>query len=82
MEVTSVFQTILNMVVSLSYAIVTLLVSVTTLYLIDHFFYKKIDFIDEIKKGNVAAFAPAPSRSEVMQASYRRSGSGTSESAI
>ena len=55
MEVTSLFQTMLNMVVSLSYAIVTLLVSVTTLYLIDHFFYKKIDFIEEIKKGNIAA---------------------------
>lgn len=55
MEVTSLFQTVLNLLVSLSYAIVTLLVSVTTLYMIDHFFYKKIDFIDEIKKGNIAA---------------------------
>lgn len=55
MEVTSLFQTMLNLVVSLSYAIVTLLVSVTTLYLIDHFIYRKIDFIAEIKKGNIAA---------------------------
>ena len=55
MEVTSLFQTMLNLLVSLSYAIVTLVVSVTTLYMIDHFFYKKIDFIEEIKKGNVAA---------------------------
>ena len=55
MEVTSLFQTMLNLLVSLSYAIITLVVSVTTLYMIDHFFYKKIDFIDEIKKGNIAA---------------------------
>ena len=55
MEVTSLFQTMLNMLVSLSYAIVTLIVSVTTLYMIDHFFYKKIDFLEEIKKGNIAA---------------------------
>lgn len=55
MEVTSLYQTVLNLVVSLSYAIVTLLVSVTTLYMIDHFIYKKIDFVEEIKKGNIAA---------------------------
>ncbi|MGD8784394.1 MAG: DUF350 domain-containing protein [Thioalkalispiraceae bacterium] len=55
MEVTSLFQTMLNLLVSLSYAIVTLVVSVTTLYMIDHFFYKQINFIEEIKKGNIAA---------------------------
>ena len=55
MEVTSLFQTMLNILVSLSYAIITLLVSVTTLYMIDHFLYKRIDFIEEIKKGNIAA---------------------------
>lgn len=55
MEVTSLFQTMSNLLVSLSYAIVTLLVSVTTLYMIDHFIYKQINFIDEIKKGNIAA---------------------------
>lgn len=55
MEVTSLFQTMSNLLVSLSYAIVTLLVSVTTLYCIDHFIYKQINFIEEIKKGNIAA---------------------------
>jgi len=55
MEVTSLYQTMLNLIVSLSYAIVTLLVSVITLYMIDHFIYKKIDFVEEIKKGNIAA---------------------------
>ena len=26
-----------------------------TLYLVDHFLYKNINFIEEIKKGNIAA---------------------------
>lgn len=55
MEVTTVNQTILNLLISLGYAIVTLLVSVVTLYLVDHYLYRKIDFIEEIKKGNIAA---------------------------
>lgn len=55
MEVTGIFQTMTNLLISLSYAIITLIVSVTTLYMIDHFFYRKIDFIEEIKKGNIAA---------------------------
>ena len=29
--------------------------SVVTLYLVDHYLYRKIDFIEEIKKGNIAA---------------------------
>ncbi|MBI1422466.1 MAG: DUF350 domain-containing protein [Gammaproteobacteria bacterium] len=55
MEVTTLNQTILNLLISLAYAIATLLVSVITLYLVDHYLYRKIDFIDEIKKGNIAA---------------------------
>ncbi len=55
MEVTTMHQTIQNLLISLGYAIVTLLVSVITLYLIDHYLYRKIDFIEEIKKGNIAA---------------------------
>jgi len=55
MEITTLSQTLLNLLISLSYAIITLVVSVTTLYVIDHFFYKKIDFIEEIKNGNIAA---------------------------
>ena len=55
MEITTLSQTLVNLLISLSYAIITLIVSVTTLYMIDHFFYKKIDFIEEIKHGNIAA---------------------------
>lgn len=55
MEVTTMNQTILNLLISLGYAIATLLVSVVTLYLVDHYLYRKIDFIEEIKKGNIAA---------------------------
>lgn len=55
MEVTTVHQTIMNLLISLGYAIATLLVSVITLYLVDHYLYRKIDFIEEIKKGNIAA---------------------------
>ena len=55
MEVTTLNQTILNLLISLAYAIATLLVSVVTLYLIDHYVYRKIDFIEEIRKGNIAA---------------------------
>lgn len=55
MEVTTIEQTILNLLISLGYAIATLLVSVITLYLVDHYLYRKIDFIEEIKKGNIAA---------------------------
>lgn len=55
MEVTTMHQTILNLLISLGYAIVTLLVSVITLYLVDHYLYRKINFIEEIKNGNIAA---------------------------
>jgi len=55
MEITTLSQTLINLLISLSYAIITLVVSITTLYMIDHFFYKRIDFIDEIKDGNIAA---------------------------
>lgn len=55
MEVSTLHQTILNLLISLGYAIATLLVSVVTLYLVDHYLYRKIDFIEEIRKGNIAA---------------------------
>jgi uncharacterized membrane protein YjfL (UPF0719 family) len=55
MEVTTLNQTVLNLLISLAYAIATLLVSVVTLYLIDHYVYRKIDFIEEIRRGNIAA---------------------------
>ena len=55
MEVSTYMQTIINMLIGLGYAIVSLIVSVTTLYLIDHYVYKNINFIEEIKRGNIAA---------------------------
>lgn len=55
MEVTTIGQTIMNLSISLGYALVALIISVITLYMIDHFIYKNINFIEEIKKGNIAA---------------------------
>lgn len=55
MEVTTMMQTIINLLIGLGYAIVTLLVSVTTLYMLDHYVYKNINFLEEIKRGNMAA---------------------------
>lgn len=55
MEVTTVQQTLFNLLVSLGYAVVTLLIGIITLYFIDHFIYKNINFIEEIKRGNIAA---------------------------
>ena len=55
MEVTTIEQTIINLVISLGYAVVSMLVALITLYLVDHFIYKNINFIEEIKKGNIAA---------------------------
>lgn len=55
MEVTTVEQTLLNLAISLGYAVVSMLVALVALYLVDHFIYKNINFIEEIKKGNIAA---------------------------
>ena len=55
MEITNLSQMLINMGLSLVYAILTLVVASITLYLIDHFVYKNINFIAEIKKGNIAA---------------------------
>lgn len=55
MPVDTFSQNLINLLINLSYAIVTLILSVVTLYLIDKFMYKNIDFIEEIKKGNIAA---------------------------
>lgn len=55
MEVSSLEQTITFLGMNLVYALVTLLVSVFALVIIDKFVFTKIDFIEEIKKGNVAA---------------------------
>ena len=55
MEVTTINQTIINLLISLGYAVVSMLIALVTLYLVDHFIYKNINFIEEIKKGNIAA---------------------------
>ena len=55
MEITTINQTIINLLISLGYAVVSMLIALVTLYLVDHFIYKNINFIEEIKKGNIAA---------------------------
>ena len=55
MEITSLEQTLTFLGINLVYALITLLVSVFALVVIDKFVFTKIDFIEEIKKGNVAA---------------------------
>ena len=52
---TSLEQTFTFLGINLVYALITLLVSVFALVIIDKFVFTKIDFIEEIKKGNVAA---------------------------
>ncbi len=51
----SIEQSITFLGINLVYALITLLVSVFALIIIDKYVFTKIDFIEEIKKGNVAA---------------------------
>ena len=55
MEISSIEQTLTFLAINLLYALITLLVSVLALVVIDKYVFTKIDFIEEIKKGNVAA---------------------------
>ncbi|MBV1910483.1 MAG: DUF350 domain-containing protein [Kangiellaceae bacterium] len=55
MEISSLEQTLTFLGVNLVYALITLLVSVFALVIIDKYVFTKIDFIEEIKKGNIAA---------------------------
>ena len=55
MEITSFEQTLIFLGINLLYALITLIVSVFALVIIDKFIFTKIDFIEEIKKGNIAA---------------------------
>jgi len=55
METSSLVQTFTFLGINLVYALITLLVSVFALVIIDKFVFTKIDFIEEIKKGNIAA---------------------------
>lgn len=55
MEIGSIEQTLTFLAINLLYALITLLVSIFALIIIDKYVFTKIDFIEEIKKGNVAA---------------------------
>ena len=55
MEISSLEQTLTFLGINLVYALITLLVSVFALVVIDKYVFRKIDFIEEIKKGNIAA---------------------------
>ncbi len=55
MELTTLQQTVTFLLINLVYAVIALFVSITALILIDKFLFKRIDFIEEIKQGNMAA---------------------------
>lgn len=54
MEITSIEQNMIFMMINLAYAVISLFLSVIALVLIDKYIFRDIDFIDEIKKGNIA----------------------------
>ncbi|WP_445947091.1 DUF350 domain-containing protein, partial [Shewanella sp.] len=55
MEITSLEQNIIFMLINLGYAVISLFVSVVALLIIDRYIFRKINFIEEIKAGNIAA---------------------------
>lgn len=55
MELSSIEQSFVFLGMNLTYAIIALVVSVIALILIDKYVFTKIDFIEEIKRGNIAA---------------------------
>ncbi|MBE0360018.1 DUF350 domain-containing protein [Pseudoalteromonas aliena] len=54
MEITSIEQNTIFMIINLGYAVISLFVSVIALVIIDKVIFKQIDFIEEIRKGNIA----------------------------
>ncbi|MBB1385067.1 DUF350 domain-containing protein [Pseudoalteromonas sp. SG45-5] len=54
MEITSIEQNTIFMLINLGYAVISLFVSVIALVIIDKVIFKQIDFIEEIRKGNIA----------------------------
>lgn len=54
MEITSLEQNIIFMLINLGYAVLSLFISVIALVVIDKFIFKDVDFIQEIKNGNIA----------------------------
>src|SRR3989442_15803069 len=55
MEVTTLAQTAANLALSVAYALVTVVLAVGTLVWVDRVIYRQIDFVQEMKNGNVAA---------------------------
>jgi len=55
MEITTGTQLATNLLISLGYGVVTVVAAAGTLYVLDHVLYRDIDFVAEIKRGNVAA---------------------------
>lgn len=48
-------QNVISLTTSLAFGLVTVVLSVVVLKGIDHFLYRDIDFVEEIKKGNLPA---------------------------
>lgn len=55
MEITTVQQSMLYLGINLVYAIMALLVGVIAIRAIDRWLYTRVDFEEEIKRGNIAA---------------------------
>ncbi len=55
MELTTWTQSVVSLATSLAFGLVTVVLSVGVLIGIDRYMYRHIDFIEEIKKGNLAA---------------------------
>ena len=54
-EISTLEQTLIFLFINLGYAMVALVVSLVALIAIDKYLFRSIDFIEEIKKGNLAA---------------------------
>jgi uncharacterized membrane protein YjfL (UPF0719 family) len=55
MEITTWAQTWVNLAISLTYGVLTVVLSAVVLYVLDHYLYRRIDFQEELRKGNMAA---------------------------
>ncbi len=55
MEPSPWMQNVISLAISLAFGLVTVVLSVVVLKGIDHFLYRDIDFVEEIKKGNLPA---------------------------
>ena len=54
-EMTTLEQTVTFLLINLGYAVLAMVVSIVVLIMIDRYLFTRIDFIEEIKKGNLAA---------------------------